>query len=422
MCANHNTFPPKSQNPQNPLSTLKGRRLALVVTGGVAAYKAAELARIWVREGAEVRVVLTENATRFVTPLTFESLTGQPAVWDMWAKPQFEIEHIALADWAEVVVVAPATANFIAKMAHGIADDLALTFMLASKAPKLVAPAMNSVMLNAPATQANLQLLAKQHVTIIEPCPGLLACGAEGSGRLADLSTIALMAARALTPQDLARQHIWVSAGSTREPWDDIRFLANRSTGRMGLDLALGAWLQGAEVTVVAGPAVPSPGLLPDFKFQMVESTQDMLEALMEAQFQVLIMAAAPADFRPAERLTGKIKKLGGPAPLALAANPDILKSLPRRPNAIYVGFAAEDCDLVSRAKDKLEAKNLDLIAANLAGGPQVGGAFASDKNHLWLIFKDGQVEEISLRPKFAAALMVLEGVKKILYPSVPDQ
>ena len=381
----------------------------------MAAYKAAELARIWVREGAEVRVVLTENATRFITPLTFESLTGQPAVWDMWAKAQLEIEHIALADWAEVVVVAPATANFLAKMAHGIADDLALTFILASKAPKLVAPAMNSVMLNAPATLANLQLLGRQQVTIVESCPGLLACGAEGDGRLAELSTIALMAARALTPQHLAGKCIWVSAGSTREPWDDIRFLANRSSGRMGLDLALAAWLQGAEVTIVAGPAVTPPPLLPGLSFQVVESTKDMLGALMEASFQVLIMAAAPADFCPATQVAGKIKKRGGPEPLILAANPDILKSLPRRPGAVYVGFAAEDCDLVSRAQAKLEAKNLDLIAANLAGGPQVGGAFASDQNHLWLVVKNGAVEEISLRPKFAAALAVLEAVKKII-------
>ncbi len=293
-----------------PLATLSGRRLALVVTGGVAAYKAAELARLWTRAGALVRVVLTANASRFITPLTFEALTGQPAYVDMWAKPQFEIEHIALADWAEAVVVAPATANFLAKMAWGLADDLASSFLLAaSHLPRLAAPAMNSRMLAAPATRDNLDRLAEHGVEIIRPAEGLLACGAVGEGRLASLNQIALLTARALAPADYAGRRVVVSAGSTVERWDDIRFLANRSTGKMGLALAQSFWLRGAELSLVGAGLMEPPEALPQFKFIRAESTRDMLELLKELDYDLLVMAAAPADFRPAKPVDGKIKK-----------------------------------------------------------------------------------------------------------------
>lgn len=395
----------------SPLSVLVGRRLALVVTGGVAAYKAAELARILVRAGAEVRTVMTENAARFITPLTFESLTRQPAYLDMWSKPQFDIEHISLADWAEAVIVAPATANFLAKMTWGLADDFASTFLLASDAPKLAAPAMNSRMLAAPSTAANLNTLIERGVTVINSQSGLLACGVVGDGRLADLESIALMTARAVTHPDFSGVRVAVSAGPTRESWDDIRFMSNRSTGKMGRDLALAAWLRGAEVTLVGGPGVAPPPSLPQLTFKAVESTNDMLEALKTTDFQTLIMAAAPADFRPAEPVAGKIKKGGGLPELKLAANPDILKSLPRD-GRIFVGFAAEDRDLMERARGKLIDKNLDLVAANQAGGRD--GAFGADDNHLWLVFKDGRTEEISSRPKFAAAWAILDAVKTL--------
>ena len=401
------------ENWSAPLNSLAGRHITLVVTGGVAAYKAAELARMWTRAGVLVRAVLTDNAARFITPLTFESLTGQPAYLDMWNRPQFDIEHISLADWTEAVVVAPATANFLAKMAHGLADDFASTFILAPVATKLAAPAMNSRMLASEATETNLKTLAGRGVEIISPLPGLLACGAFGDGRLADLETIALCAARAMGPKDLAGLTVVVSAGSTREAWDDIRFLANRSTGKMGLDLAQAAWLRGARVEVVAGPAVDNPPELPDFHFQRVESTEDMLKALSGLDYQVLIMAAAPADFRPAFKITGKIKKDRGLPSLDLAANPDILKSLPRKAGSLYVGFAAEDSDLIARGREKLAAKNLDLIAANLAGGPD--GAFASADNNLHLIFKDGRQLEVGPRPKFAAAWALLDAVKGLI-------
>lgn len=393
----------------SPLDSLRGRRIALVVTGGVAAYKAAELARMWARSGAEVRAVLTENAARFISAMTFESLTGQPAFVDMWSRPQFEIEHISLSAWAEVAVVAPATADFLAKMAHGLADDFAATFMLAAEAPKLAAPAMNSRMLAAPATRSNLDILAGHGVTVIKPGAGLLACGEAGDGRLADLEIIALHAARVLAPKDFSGRRITVSAGATREPWDDIRFISNRSSGRMGLDLALGAWLRGAEVKLVAGPMVEPPPPLPGLNFQQVETTEDMRAAVAESDFQTLIMAAAPADFRPARPAAGKIKKDRGLPNLTLAAAPDILKSLPRRPGCLYVGFAAEDDDLVIRARRKLIDKDLDLVAANQAGG--AGSAFAAAENHLWLVFKDGRGSEITTRPKFAAAWALLDAV-----------
>jgi len=391
------------------LDSLHGRRVALVVTGGVAAYKAAELARMWARAGAEVRVVLTENAARFITTMTFESLTGQPAFLDMWTRPQFEIEHISLATWAEVAVVAPATADFLAKMAHGLADDFATTFMLAVEAPKLAAPAMNSRMLAAPATRANLEILTEHGVGIIQPTSGLLACGEAGDGRLADLTTIALSAARALAPKDFRGRRITVSAGATREPWDDIRFISNRSSGRMGLNLALAAWLRGAEVDLVAGPAVEPPPALAGLNFRAVETTADMLAAVEETDFQTLIMAAAPADFRPAQVTAGKIKKGRDLPRLTLEMAPDILKSLPRRPGCLYIGFAAEDDDLVIRAQSKLKDKDLDLVAANQAGG--AGSAFAATENRLWLVFRDGRKEEITIRPKFAAAWALLDAI-----------
>ena len=389
------------------LALAAGRRLALVVTGGVAAYKAADLARRLTRAGAQVRAVLTENAARFITPLTFESLTGQPAGLSQWDRPRYEIEHIALADWAEAVVVAPATANFLAKMAHGLADDLASTFLLAAASPILAAPAMNSRMLAAPATQANLELLARRGVEIIRPAEGLLACGETGPGRLPEPEIIALHAARALAPKDFTGRRLAVTAGSTWEKWDDLRFLANHSSGLMGRELALAAWLRGGLVTLVGGPSALRPPDLPGLAFQAAESTRDLLAALKALDYDTLIMAAAPADFRPAEPVTGKIKKERGLPQLPLAANPDILKSLPRRPGDMRIGFAAEDQDLVARAKKKMAAKDLDLVAANEASGS--GSAFAAPESRLRLIFRDGRVLDLGRRPKFAAAWALLD-------------
>jgi phosphopantothenoylcysteine decarboxylase/phosphopantothenate--cysteine ligase len=391
------------------LDLVAGRCLALVVTGGVAAYKAAELARILTRAGAQVRTVLTENAARFITPLTFESLTGQPAYLSQWTRTSLEIEHVALADWAEAVVVAPATANFLAKMAHGLADDLASTFLLtASGPPILAAPAMNSRMLAAPATKANLETLAGRGVEIIT-ASGLLACGETGPGRLADLEIIALSAARALAPKDFQGRHLAVTAGSTWEKWDALRYLTNRSSGLMGRELALAAWLRGGRVTLVAGPAALKPPELPGLVPLTAESTRDMLAALENLDYDALVMAAAPADFRPATAIAGKIKKDAGPPDLPLAANPDILKSLPRRPGSLRIGFAAEDQDIVERARKKMAEKDLDMVAANEAGGPE--SAFAANESRVRIIFRDGRVLDLGRRPKFAAAWAILDAL-----------
>jgi len=402
-------MPPES-NPAaygEALALAAGRRLALVVTGGVAAYKAADLARRLTRAGALVRTVLTENAARFITPLTFEALTGQPAYISQWSRTRLEIEHLSLADWAEAVVVAPATANFLAKMAHGLADDLASTFLLASGGPILAAPAMNSRMLAAPATAANLETLARRGVEIIRPLSGLLACGETGPGRLADLETIALSAARALAPNDFLGQRLVVTSGSTWETWDEMRYLANRSTGLMGRELALAAWLRGGLVTLVGGPAALRPPELPGLASLVAESARDLLTTLKTLDFEALIMAAAPADFRPAAPRAGKIKKDQGLPDLPLAVNPDILKSLPRRPGSVRIGFAAEDRDLVERARKKLYEKDLDLVAANEASGPD--SAFAAAESRVRLVFRDGRVLDLGRRPKFSAAWAILD-------------
>jgi phosphopantothenoylcysteine decarboxylase/phosphopantothenate--cysteine ligase len=400
------------------LALAAGRRLALAVTGGVAAYKAAELARILTKAGALVRTVLTENAARFIAPLTFEALTGQPAYVSQWLRSGLEIEHVALADWAEAVVVAPATANFLAKMTHGLADDLASTFLLAASGlPILAAPAMNSRMLAAPATKANLEILAGRGVEIIT-ASGLLACGETGPGRLADLEAIALSAARTLAPKDFLGQRLAVTAGSTWEKWDDLRYLANRSSGLMGRELALAAWLRGGQATLIGGPAALRPPQLPGLTSLTAESTRDMLAALENLDYDVLIMAAAPADFRPAAPLAGKIKKDQGPPDLPLAANPDILKSLPRRPGGLRVGFAAEDRDILERARKKMEEKDLDMVAANEAGGPE--SAFAATESRVRLIFRDGRVLDLGRQPKFAAAWDILDALQS-LGPSALD-
>ena len=393
-----------------PIDSLTGRRLVLLVTGGIAAYKAAELARLFVKGGAQVRTIMTASATRFITPLTFEALTGGPVVVDMWTPRQTEVEHIAWADWAEAAIVAPATANFLAKITYGLADDFASAFMLAFPGPKLLAPAMNSNMWHNPATIDNLNTLKSRNFTIISPEAGLLACGTTGDGRLAAVEKIALASARLLGPFDLAKKII-ISAGATQEPWDDIRFLSNRSTGQMGLALALASYVRGAEVKLVCGPAVPKLEGAFDIEELRVTDTASMLTVirkLLPSQ-DILIMAAAPADFRPAQTVTGKIKKESGPpGALQLAANPDILKSLDKD-GKIFVGFAAESENLADRAKEKLKAKNLDLVIGN-----QAQSAFAAPDNELLIISHNAEIK-VSRRPKFAAAWAILDNIAKLV-------
>lgn len=408
-------------NPSTPEAVLAGRRIVLVVTGGVAAYKAADLARRLTRLKALVRVVLTENAARFITPLTFESLTGRPVATSMWERPQNQVEHVAWADWAEALVVAPATANFIAKTAQGLADDFAGTLMLAYDGPKLLAPAMNTKMLDNPATRANLALLAQRGLKLVAPAVGLLACGVIGDGKLPEPENLVLEIARLLERPKLAGRRIVVTAGATWESWDAIRVLTNRSTGLMGRCLAQAAWLKGAQSTLIAGPAAARP--LYGVEVQAVETTGDMLSAVRQElpRHEALIMAAAPADFRPAAPVTEKIKKGPAPAPLELAANPDILKSVrPLKEKRWFIGFAAESEDLLARGRAKLEAKGLDLVVANQAGGRD--SAFGRSGNQAWLIYPDKQAEHLPEMPKFALAMIILERLAAMMEAGGPAE
>lgn len=413
------------KNPQSPAAVLAGRRIVLVVTGGVAAYKAADLARRLIRLGAQVRVALTENGARFITPLTFESLTGQPVAQSMWNRPQVQVEHVAWADWAEALLVVPATADFIAKTAQGLADDFASTLMLAYDGPKLLAPSMNTRMLTNPATADNLNLLSRRGLRLVDSAVGPLACGTVGAGKLPEPENLVLETARLFERPSLAGRRILVTAGATWEAWDDIRILTNRSTGLMGRCLAQAAWLKGAQATLISGPAAAGP--LYGVEVMAIQSTEDMLNAARRElpRHEALIMAAAPADFRPAETVPGKIKKGRLPEPLPLAANPDILKSLlPLKQNRWFVGFAAESEELPARARAKLEAKKLDLIVANQAGGQD--SAFGRPDNRAWLIYPDKPAEPLPEMPKFALAGIILDRLAGLMEAEAektpPDQ
>jgi phosphopantothenoylcysteine decarboxylase/phosphopantothenate--cysteine ligase len=399
-----------------PLDMLRGRRVLLIVTGGVAACKAAELARLMAKSGAQVRVAMTEAAGRFVTPLTFSSLTGGQVASNLLERPQIldSVAHVAWAEWAEILVVAPATANFLAKMAHGLADDFPSTVILASQRPKLLAPAMNTGMLFNPATIANMALLAERGHHLLNSPEGLLACGSVGAGRMAEVEAIAMEAARILCRGPLDGRKAVVTGGATREPWDDIRFLSNRSSGRMGAALAAAAWLLGARTTLIAGPGSAAPSqALSELEVIRVETAEDLLAAVLASlpEAWALIMNAAPADFRPAERILGKISKGALATPnLRLERTPDILKTIAsKKGQAILAGFAAEPNDLEARAREKLKAKGLDYIAANKAGGPE--DAFGSETISLRLLSAGGGAMDIGPAPKFHAAYALLKAL-----------
>lgn len=393
--------------------TLTDKKIALVITGGIAAYKAAELARLIIKEGGQVRTAMTKSATEFITPLTMRTLTNAPVAVDMWQAETTEVDHISLADWADAVVIAPATANIIGKLANGIADDFVSTFLLAVKAPVLVCPSMNVNMYDHPAVKDNLSKLASRGLRIAEPGSGYLACGWEGKGRLLEPSEILEEIKALFVPQDLKGVNALVTAGPTREPWDDIRFISNRSTGQMGLALAKTARRRGARVTLVCGPVTFTPPY--GIQTVKVETTVDMLEAVRErlADIDVLVKAAAPGDFRPAGRVKGKVKKTSDPPPLELDRNPDILSTLsPNKGRTIFVGFAAESENLLENARDKLQRKQLDLIVANQIGPPDE--SFGAATNRVWIIDRQGEVQEIPLSAKEAVADRIWDRVSEL--------
>jgi phosphopantothenoylcysteine decarboxylase / phosphopantothenate---cysteine ligase len=394
------------------------RRVLLGVTGGIAAYKAPELVRKLRRSGHDVHCVVSASARSFVSPLVLQTLS-QNEVRSELLDPGAEgrIGHIDLADSAELVIVAPATAHAIAKLAHGLADDLLSTVLLATRAPVLLAPAMNVNMWDHPATRENVARLAGRGVRFIGPDAGWLACGWEGEGRMADPEAIAAAAEGLLGPRSLAGQRVLVTAGGTREPIDAVRAITNRSSGKMGYALAAEAARRGADVVLVSGPtALPAPH---GVRREDVETALQMREAVLAEwpQADVAVMAAAVADFRPARPAAEKIKKEalapGAPVVLELVENPDILSELVReRGRRVVVGFAAETGDVLAAARRKLSRKGCDLLVANDVSRTDAG--FDADRNAVWLLSAGGEVEELPLLPKAEVAARILDRVEKI--------
>lgn len=396
---------------------LKGKKIVLGVTGGIAVYKAVDLVSRLRKQGAEVRVVMTDHAKEFVTPLTFKEISGNKVAVSIWESNQeFNVEHIALANWADVFIVAPATANIIAKMACGIADDLLSTTLLAAQAPIIVCPAMNTGMYNHPATQENLGKLQSRGVTIMPPAVGMLACGVSGPGRLPEPQQIVEFVKDFFAKRegDLRGLKVLVTAAGTREPIDPVRFVGNRSSGKMGYAIAQIAAERGADVLLVTGPsALPIP---PNVAYQKVETTGEMLAACLEAydKADIVIKAAAVADYRPHDVAAQKIKKKTDDAlTVVMDKNPDILKELgARKKQQILVGFAAETQNLLENAREKIVKKNLDMIVANDVTA--AGAGFNADTNIVKFLFPDGRVCSLEQMPKTAVAEKLLDTVLEI--------
>lgn len=392
---------------------IEQREVVLGVTGGIAAYKSAVIVSRLRKAGINVHVIMTENATKFVAPLTFETLSNNPVVTDTFARPEtWEVEHIALAKRAQVFVIAPATANIMAKMACGIADDMLSTTVLATKARVLIAPAMNTGMWTAPATQHNVQVLKERGVEFIGPEGGFLACGDTGAGRMSEPEDIAdRIMAMLDRQQDMKGLKVMITAGATRERLDPVRFLSNDSSGKMGFAIAEEARDRGAEVTLVCGittAAKPS-----GVTYVNVESTQELYDAVtgLAPKMDVVIQAAAPADYRFAVRHDQKLKKQeGAPLTVELVENPDVAAAVGRakKPGQTLVGFAAETEKVTEHALTKLAKKNLDLIVANDVTKP--GAGFNVDTNIATLITRDG-LNERPLQTKRALAGDILDQV-----------
>lgn len=392
-------------------SEMKKPCVVLGVTGGIAVYKACELLRLLQKRGIDVFVVMTQNACRFVAPLTFETLSGHPVAVDTFDRPQtWEVEHIALAKRADLFLIAPATANIMGKMACGIADDMLSTTVMATRAPVLVAPAMNTGMWENAAVQQNVKTLRARGVEIVAPVSGHLACGDNGAGKLEDVAVIAERACELLfAKKDMEGLRIMVTAGPSREALDPVRYISNRSSGKMGYAIAQAAQKRGAEVTLLSGPvAIEAPQ---GVKLVPFTTTQELLDRASElAQEQdLLIQAAAPADYRAKEIAPQKIKKQGGePMTFTLVENPDVAATLgkAKRSGQVFVGFAAETNDVLAHARDKLARKNLDMIVANDVTRP--GAGFDVDTNIVTLITKDGQ-EALPMMSKAEVAQRILD-------------
>jgi len=392
---------------------LSNKTIVLGITGSIAAYKAAEIASQLTQAGAKVNVIMTKEAIQFISPVTFRAITGRPVVTEMFdLASEFSVEHVSLAKSADIIIIAPATANIIAKLAAGFADDMLCCTVLATKAPVLIAPAMETNMYNNPATQDNLSKLEARNFVIVGPTTGWLASGKEGPGRLADINDIIGSICQVLgRGGELAGKHIVVTAGGTQEPIDPVRYVSNRSSGKMGYALAEAARDRGTKVTLVTAPAsLPKPAGVEVIK---VNTAQEMRQAVEKVTLRAdaLIMAAAVADYRPTKAAKAKIKKGEAGLTLELECTPDILGSV--KGNLIKVGFAAESSNLVENAKQKLKQKGLDLIVANDITASDSG--FGADSNRVKIIDREGKVDSLPLMPKREVAERVLDRVAELL-------
>lgn len=392
---------------------MKGKKIIVGVTGGIAAYKAAELVRLLVKEGAVTKVAMTRHAAKFITPLTLQTLSGNRVVADMWDPETHPLDHITWGQQSDLIIIAPATANFIGKMAHGIGDDFLSTLVIAATARVLICPAMNTQMYLSQAVQENLQTLKARGCLLMEPGCGELACHTEGPGRLPDPEEILEEARMLLSRQDLSGLKILVTAGATLEPLDPVRYMSNRSSGKMGYALARAARMRGAQVTLVSGPTALKPPR--NVTLSRVKTAEEMRQAVLSEcrGSDVIIKAAAVLDWRPKDTAEQKIKKGQGVQTLELVENPDILAELgSSRGNSrrLLVGFAAETQDLIANAQEKLKKKNLDLIVANDVSREDAG--FEADTNAVKILYRDGRMEELPLMTKEEVADQLLDRVK----------
>ncbi len=390
---------------------LKDKKILLGITGGIAAYKAAELTRLLIKQGAAVKVVMTEHATEFITPLTMQTLSGNPVYKDMFTLIEWsEIGHISLADYPDLIVIAPATANIIAKVAAGLADDLLSTTVMASRAPVLFCPAMNTMMFTNPIVQNNIEKLTEHGYRFLEPSSGQLACKVEGQGRLPDPPEILDAIETLLAPKDLVGETVLVTAGPTREPFDPVRFITNYSSGKMGYAIAQAARRRGADVILVSGPTALNPPT--GVEYIAVASASEMRDAVMARldRATVVVKSAAVADYRPSVLADSKIKKGADEIVMKLERNPDIIAEIGRnKGDRVLIGFAMETEDLVANATKKLLEKNMDMIVANDL--KTQGAGFQGDTNVVKLIRSGGRIDALPLMDKSEVADRILDRI-----------
>ncbi|MDR2862185.1 MAG: bifunctional phosphopantothenoylcysteine decarboxylase/phosphopantothenate--cysteine ligase CoaBC [Syntrophobacterales bacterium] len=393
---------------------LKDKKILIGITGGIAAYKVCEIIRECVRRDAIVKVVMTEHAKEFITPLTMQTLSRNVVFSDMFSLiKDYDIAHISLAEFADLAVLVPATANVIGKIASGIADDLLTTVFMATKAPVLICPAMNVNMYSNPVVQQNMTKLSDLGYLFVDPGYGELACQTTGKGRLAEIPEIMEAMETALTDKDLCGEHILITAGPTQEPFDPVRFISNHSSGKMGYALAAMAKRRGAQVTLISGPSsLPPPS---GAEFIPVLTALDMRDAVMSNlnKATVVIKAAAVADYRPITVSPSKIKKGADSLIMELVRNPDIIAEIGKeKGNRLLVGFAMESENLIENAREKLEKKNMDMIVANDL--TQEGAGFQTDTNIIKILYRNGRLEELPIMNKKDVANHILDRIRAL--------